>query len=141
MPELERAEIEAMTEPPPSPIYKLFEQAMVEEKQILCSYDGYPREVCPVLLGHKDGQERASVFQFGGNTSKGKKVLPNWRCLDLPGVSEVQLRDGLWHTGTSHKTEQKCIEHVDLDVNPNSPYRPRRDLAALRKSTKTRRRK
>ena len=127
-----------MREPPPSPIYKLFEQAMVEEKQILCSYEGYPREICPVLLGHTNEQERAIVFQFGANTSKGTKVLPNWRCLNLPGVTQVQLRDGPWHTGTSHKTEQKCVKIVDLDVNPDSPYHPRRDLAALRKQDQAR---
>ena len=32
--------------------YDLFATAMAARKQILCTYDGYARELCPVILGH-----------------------------------------------------------------------------------------
>src|SRR5215471_12415944 len=35
-----------------SETYRLFERAMIERKQIVCTYNGKRREVCPVILGH-----------------------------------------------------------------------------------------
>jgi hypothetical protein len=43
-------------------------------------------------------------------------------------MTNVELRDGEWHSGARHGQQQTCIEVVDLDVNPDSPYRPRRVL-------------
>jgi uncharacterized protein (DUF4415 family) len=109
--------------PAPSSAYKLFEQAMRSRKQVLCTYDGLPRELCSVILGHTDGQEVALVYQFAGQSNS---RLPQWKCLRLSKVSNVQLRDGPWYAGSSHTRSQACVQVVDLDVNPRSPYRPKR---------------
>jgi hypothetical protein len=111
-----------------SKIYQLFAEAMAGRKQIVCTYDGHRRELCPVILGHKDGQEKALTFQFGGYSRKGLPSGGEWRCLFLAKVSDVQLQDGEWLTGDSHKQPQGCVEVVDLDVNPESPYHPKRRL-------------
>jgi hypothetical protein len=106
--------------------YDLFAQAIRGRKQIVCTYDGYPRELCPFILGHTYGEEKALTFQFGG---RGKSRLPpggEWRCLDLSRVKDIELRDGPWRGGTSHRQAQRCVEIVDLDVNPQSPYKPAR---------------
>jgi hypothetical protein len=106
----------------PSVNYDLFKQAMRMRKQIFCMYDGHPRELCPVILGHSQGQEKALTYQVGGTS---KSVLPpggEWRCLSLAKVSDVQLRDGPWRVGSSHTQPQRCVEIVDMDVNPSSPY-------------------
>ena len=124
-------------EPMPSETYRLFEKAIVERKQVICTYQGHRREVCPIILGHTQGEERALTYQFGGGT--GSKLPPGgeWRCLKLSGVSEVQLRNGRWHSGDSHKRPSGCIDVVDLDVNPKSPYKPKRrlDIAIPAKSS------
>ncbi len=58
----------------PSPTYELFREAMAGKKQIVCTYNGLRREVCPVILGHsRVGEEKALTYQFGGDTSS---VLP-----------------------------------------------------------------
>jgi hypothetical protein len=111
-----------------STAYRLFAEAMARRKQILCIYDGYPRELCPIILGHSQGQEKALTFQFGGGSSKGLPRGGQWRCLFLGKVGDARLRDGPWHAGNSHTQPQGCVEIVDLDVNPASPYRPRRRL-------------
>ena len=105
---------------------------MAGRKQILCVYDGYPRELCAIVLGHTKGQEVALVYQFGGG-SKGR--LPaggQWKCLHLSKVSDATLRDGPWRSGSGHQRAQTCVETVDLDVNPDSPYKPRRHLRIVR---------
>jgi hypothetical protein len=111
-----------------SSIYRQFAQAMATRKQILCAYDGYPRELCAIILGHSKGQEKALTFQFAGQSKSGLPPQGEWRCLWLSKVSTVRLRDGAWHAGTKHTQPQGCVEDVDIDVNPESPYGPKRRL-------------
>jgi hypothetical protein len=109
-----------------SQTYRLFAEAMAKRKQILCLYGGYPRELCPIILGHSQGEEKALTYQFAGKSSSGLPPGGEWRCLFLAKVSNAQLRDGPWHAGGSHKQPSGCVEDVDLDVNPASPYNPKR---------------
>jgi len=113
----------ATTRPPTHSVtYQLFARAIAERKQILCLYDGDRREICPVILGHKSGgEEVALAYQFAGRS---KRPLPDWRCFRLSGVSEVRLRVGPWHAGSSHRQKQRCVDIVEFDVNPDSPYDP-----------------
>jgi hypothetical protein len=104
----------------PSPTYELFAEAMRERKQVLCSYDGHPRELCPIILGHTGGEEIALVYQFAGAS---KSRVPDWKCMHLANARGVKLRDGPWRAGSSHRRAQSCVEIVDLDVNPDSPYK------------------
>ena len=112
----------------PSTVYNLFAQAMAGRKQVFCFYDGHARELCPIILGHSHGQEKALTFQFGGQSRKGLPPGGQWRCLFLTKVSDARLHDGPWHTGDSHSQPQGCVEIVDLDVNPKSPYHPKHRL-------------
>lgn len=112
----------------PSKAYALFERALRERKQIVCSYDSHRRELCPIILGHTDGEEKALTFQFGGATSSRLRPGGDWRCLFLARVTEIELRDGPWRDGDSHQANQTCVAEVDLDINLNSPYSPKRRL-------------
>jgi hypothetical protein len=111
-----------------SHIFDLFAEAMRTGKQVLCTYNGYYRELCPIILGHKRGEERALTYQFGGESEKGLPAGGQWRCLSLSRVRDVRLRGGPWYTGAGHNQPQGCVEIVDLDVNPASPYNPKRGL-------------
>jgi PIN domain nuclease of toxin-antitoxin system len=111
-----------------SRVYKLFAQAIAERKQIFCTYERLPRELCPHILGHTKDEEVALTFQFGGHSKSGLPPGGEWRCLSLSKVQNVRLRDGPWHAGSRHTRTQPCVEIVDVDVNPSSPYRPRRRL-------------
>ncbi len=93
----------------------LFRKAILTEQQVVCIYDGRPRELCPHIIGHsKSGEEVVLAWQFAGESS-GK--LPQWRCLRLANVSDISLRKGRWHEGGSHRTEQRCVSAIDLDIN------------------------
>ena len=106
--------------------YELFARALLERRQVLCTYDGYRRELCPIILGHTKGDEAALVYQFAGGSKSGLPPGGDWKCLRLAKAGEVRLRDGPWFAGDSHQRAQVCVEVVDLDVNPLSPYNPRR---------------
>jgi hypothetical protein len=109
----------------PSAVYQLFQQAMAERKQVICTYQGYRRELCPVILGHSDGVEKALTFQFAGQSSKRLPPGGSWKCMFLAEVGYATLRDGPWHSGKSHRSDQSCVKEVDYDVNPDSPFNPR----------------
>jgi len=118
--------------------YALFERSMRLRKPLYCMYDGFPRELCSIILGHSQGQETALTYQFAGQSSRGLPPGGQWRCLRLAKISDVQLRDGPWIVGSSHTQPQGCVEVVDLDVNPDSPYDPKRTIQRPRRPTKRR---
>jgi hypothetical protein len=101
----------------PSQAYQLFRQAVLTEKQVTCTYRGRYRELCPVIIGHADGEEKVLAFQFGGDSTSRLPPGGEWRCLFLAKVSNINLRDGPWHEGIQHQSEQTCVREVDLDIN------------------------
>jgi len=56
------------------------------------------------------------MYQFAGGSSDPSK-LPQWRCLTVAKIRDLQARAGQWREGTSHKQEQRCVQFVDVDVN------------------------
>jgi predicted DNA-binding transcriptional regulator YafY len=99
----------------PSAVYTVFRDAIRAEKQVVCTYDSRLRELCPHIIGtNKRGEEVVLAWQFAGESS-GK--LPQWRCLKLAKVKDARMRDGRWHEGGLHKTEQVCVSNIDLDIN------------------------
>jgi hypothetical protein len=110
----------------PSHTYGLFARAIRERRQIHCHYDGFQRVLCPTVLGHRKGAERVLAFQVRGQSSKGLNPEGEWKCLDLAKVQDARFGDGPWRSGSSHAQPQSCVDDVDLDVNPASPYLPRR---------------
>ncbi|MGH6769333.1 MAG: hypothetical protein ACRECO_09995 [Xanthobacteraceae bacterium] len=101
----------------PSATYVLFRRAILERKLIVCVYKGKRREIAPHILGFKRKQEKALVFQFGGETNSTLPPEGEWRCFALDEVDGVQTRDGEWRTGRTHRITQACIDIVDVDVN------------------------
>jgi hypothetical protein len=98
-----------------SPTYILFRNAILGEQQVVCSYDGRPRELCPHIIGiNKSGEEVVLAWQFAGESSG---ELPQWRCLKLANVRDARARNGQWHEGGSHRTAQTCVSDIDLDIN------------------------
>jgi hypothetical protein len=98
-----------------SATYTLFRNAILAEQQVVCTYDGRIRELCPHIIGtNKSREEVVLAWQFAGESS-GK--LPQWRCLKLANIRNAHARDGRWHQGNSHKAEQKCVRNIDLDIN------------------------
>jgi hypothetical protein len=99
----------------PSSTYTLFRNAILAEEQVVCTYSGRSRELCPHIIGtNKDGEEVVLAWQFAGESS-GK--LPQWRCLKLANVRGARAQEGRWHEGGSHRTPQTCVSNIDLDIN------------------------
>lgn len=101
--------------------YALIRQAIENRRQVLATYRGHYREMCPHSLGvNKRGDRQALFYQFAGQS--GSELGPpgspdNWRCLRLDELSDVSLRDGNWHTAPDHTHPQTCVyQRLDLEV-------------------------
>ena len=121
-----------------SPIYELFVRAMIEEKQVACVFKRRPRVLSIIILGHTDGEERALTWQTGGESSKPLPPGGAWRAVTLAEVTDVNLLDSKLRRGTRKSGAQRWVADVDLDVNPDSPYHPRRQIEDLRQARKRR---
>ena len=113
-----------------SDVYELFVESLIEEKQLACVFHRQPRVLSVIILGHTKGEERALAWQTAGQSSES---LPGWRSITLSEVTEARLVESKLRQGTRKSGEQRWVADVDLDVNPDSPYRPRRRLADLRR--------
>jgi hypothetical protein len=98
-------------------VYALLYQAIQNKQQVVATYDGYHREMCPHVLGYKDGVRHVLSFQFAGDSSKGLPPGGQWKCMDVDGLSNVSLQEGPWITGP-HKTgkPQTCVDEADISV-------------------------
>src|ERR1700730_18195115 len=99
----------------PSATSHILRNAILAEQQVVCSYGGRTRELCPHIIGtNKSGEEVVLAWQFAGDSS-GK--LPQWRCLRLANVRGARAPIGRCYQGGSHRTEQTCVSKIDLDIN------------------------
>lgn len=82
-----------------SVVYHIVRNAVIRKQQIFAMYKGHPRQMCPHVIGMKNGREKALFYQFGGTSSTGHQIIPgspdNWRCLFLDELTNVEARDGL----------------------------------------------
>ncbi|HEJ8030778.1 TPA: hypothetical protein ACXI3L_003794 [Serratia marcescens] len=100
--------------------YEIIKDAITNKKQIIATYQGHVRELCPHAIGTKNGREQALFYQFGGHSSSGT-IVPgspsNWRCLPIDGLSRISVRNGTWHTAGNHSRTQSCIDWIDIEVS------------------------
>ena len=101
-------------------MYEIIKQAIIKKQQIIATYNGYVREMCPHVIGIKNGQEQALFYQFGGASSSGQiqhdGSPKNWRCIPIASLENVSVRDGEWHTASGHSKRQTCVDNVDVEV-------------------------
>jgi hypothetical protein len=102
--------------------YDTIREAILKKQQVFATFKGFYREMCPHVIGTKDGKQQALFYQFGGESSsrpiQTTGSLGNWRCIPIDGLSDVKVRDGQWHTAPNHSRTQTCVDHIDVEVTP-----------------------
>jgi len=99
--------------------YQLIRDAILNKRQVLATYHGHRREMCPHVLGTKRGSRHALFYQFGGSSSSGIGAIGsglNWRCVLIDWLSDVEVRDGPWYTAPTHSRPQTCVDSIDVEV-------------------------
>jgi hypothetical protein len=100
--------------------YQLIRHAILSRQHVLATYNGHQREMCPHVLGTKNGRRQALFYQFGGSSSSGLSPAgsgENWRCVFIDLLRDVSVRDGAWHTAPNHSRPQTCVDAIDVEVS------------------------
>jgi hypothetical protein len=100
-------------------IYSLIRQAIIDRDVVVATYHGYVREMCPHVVGTKNGRAQALLYQFAGGSSSGlgpDGSPDNWRCLFIDELSGVTTNKGPWHTAPNHSRPQTCVGQIDIEV-------------------------
>jgi len=103
-----------------STVYDIVRSAIATKQIIYATYQGHDREMCPHVIGRKNGREQALFYQFGGYTSTGRiteDTPKNWRCIPLEGLTNVTSQPGQWRTYENHLRTQTCVDEIDLEVD------------------------
>lgn len=103
----------------PSTVYGLIRQAIIRRQQVLASYHGQPRSLCPHAIGLKHGVAHCLAYQFaGGSRSRviTKGSPDNWRCLVVGELEDVRVREGAWYTAWNFMNPSACIDEIDVSV-------------------------
>jgi hypothetical protein len=99
--------------------YNKVREAVLKKQQVVAEYNGHVREMCPHVIGRKNGREQALFYQFGG-TSSSKVIVPgskeNWRCIPIDGLRIIEIREGEWHSSSDHTQVQTCVDDIDVEV-------------------------
>ena len=102
---------------PRSNSFELIKQAIIEQKCMTAVYHERLRDLCPHVLGWKDGREHALFFQVGGESEKGLASTGSWRCLNLDELSEIETSDSEFRTGPGYfDNPQKCVDKVEAQI-------------------------
>jgi len=99
--------------------YQIIKNAILNKQPVTAMYDGYYRELCPHVIGTKDGVEQCLCYQYGGDSSRGKITFDsksNWRCMIISKFSQVTATTGPWHTFENHSKSQTCVDVIDAEA-------------------------
>jgi hypothetical protein len=104
--------------------YALVRQAIIDKNQVVGTYDGHRREMCPHIIGIKRNGNRshrnALFYQFGGTSESGLEAdgsPRNWRCIPVDELSDVVVHSGPWHTAPNYTRPQTCVDEIDVEVS------------------------
>jgi hypothetical protein len=99
--------------------HEIIADAIINKKQVTAFYNGHLREMCPHVLGTKNGRTQCLFYQFGGGSSSGT-ITPNsqqnWRCIPVDTLEISEVKTGIWHTGSNHSRPQTCVDFIDVEV-------------------------
>lgn len=98
-------------------IYDVIKEAILNKQQVIATYDGFQREMCPHVMGFKNGRRQVLFFQFAGGSKSGLPPGGQWRCIPIDGLSNVTMRPGTWYTGPSHTKPQTCVDQIEVEVS------------------------
>ena len=100
--------------------YTLIRNAIIYQQNVSATYNGYYREMCPHVIGSKNGRRQALFYQYGGQSSSGRitpGALNNWRCIPVDDLQNVTIIEGQWHTASNHSTPSTCVDIIDVEVS------------------------
>lgn len=103
---------------PPMNSYELIREAILNKQQVVATYRGHRRAMCPHVLGIKGFTRHALFYQFGGTSEHWLPTAGEWRCMDIDHLLDLTVREGQWHTRDDYDEQrQTCVDTIDIAVD------------------------
>jgi hypothetical protein len=102
--------------------YDALKHAIAHKQQVVATYNGAVRELCPHVLGTKGERRHVLAYQFGGRGSDDQPVKAGWRCFDVDRLQNLATRSGPWHSAANVYNPQSCLDVVDVVVQAFPPW-------------------
>jgi len=101
------------------PIYNKIKDAIKNKQVIKAVYKNRYYEICPHILGSKEGHRRVLCYQFKSLaiTDLEKDNHCHWLCIPLSELSEVEITDGNWRCTQNTIRPSECMDTIDCMVN------------------------
>jgi hypothetical protein len=98
--------------------YNIIKHAIQKKLQIIATFKGHKRELCPHVLGTKNGTAHCLFYQFGGSSGRGLSDDPNqnWRCIPVDELQDISVIEGKWYSWTNYNLDQSCVDKIDVTV-------------------------
>ncbi|QQO19136.1 PIN domain-containing protein [Bradyrhizobium diazoefficiens] len=99
-----------------SAAFAALREAMLHRRSVRLNYSGKELEVCPYILGHAVGEERAFVLVVDGPGERKESRRGRWMCLRLAKIESIEALDCPWIDRPFPGPVQRCVDQVHLDV-------------------------
>lgn len=103
-----------------SSTYEIVRTAIVNKQQVVATYRGRVRHMCPYTIGFTNGREIALFYQFGGMSGGGGEMTAgsstNWRCIFLDELSNVSAQEGEWLNADDQSRAHSCVNTIDIEA-------------------------
>lgn len=99
-----------------SKAFMALRQALLERRPVHVSRDGKYQTVCPYILGHAAGEERAFVLLVDASSRTKRPVQAKWICLRVSTIEDVRFADEPWIERDYPGPVQRCVDRVHLDA-------------------------
>ncbi|QQO13741.1 PIN domain-containing protein [Bradyrhizobium diazoefficiens] len=99
-----------------SAAFTALKQAMLQRAPVQLTYAGEGLVVCPYILGHAVGEERAFVLAVDRTGERKESERGHWMCLRLAKIQNIETLDCSWVDRPYPGPIQRCVDQVHLDV-------------------------
>ena len=99
--------------------YNKIRNAILAKQQVIAMYKGKYREMCPHVIGWKNGREKVLKHQFGGDSNSGLSgnARKAWLGMFVDEIEILEIRNGQWHTAPNHSRPQQNVDVIDVEVD------------------------
>lgn len=99
-----------------SAAFAALREANLHRRPVRLTYGGKELVVCPYILGHAVGEERAFVLVVDGTGERKESERGHWMCLRLAKIQNIETLDCSWLDRPYPGPIQRCVDQVHLDV-------------------------
>jgi phosphoglycerate dehydrogenase-like enzyme len=103
-----------------STTYETLRLALTHKEHVIAYYGSHLREICPHIIGEKNGRGYALFYQFAGTSDVelGPTGSPNnWVCAPIDALSNVWTRTGPWHSAPKDTQPTECFDRINAEVD------------------------